>query len=278
MGCVGAWSLHPVQIDIAKKVFSPDPEEVAFAKKVIEAIPDGRGVHMIDGKMQDDATWKQCKVMVDLAEMLAAQGPRAGGGVRARASAAVGSAPHEVLRIRVARDPRARASPSPTSASPPTAEEARAVAERIGGPVVIKSQVLTGGRMKAGGVQVRRHARGGRSSTPTTSSQLEIGGHMPRGVLVDAKAEVKQEYYAGVVWDGMRKQPVLIFSDMGGIDIEEVAEEQPDHVGRGHFSTILPFMDFMAKDVIASTGVTGRRSTGSRRSSPGSRGCSSSTT
>jgi malyl-CoA/(S)-citramalyl-CoA lyase len=75
LGCVGAWSLHPVQIDIAKKVFSPDPEEVAFAKKVIEAIPDGRGVHMIDGKMQDDATWKQCRVMVDLAEMLARKDP-----------------------------------------------------------------------------------------------------------------------------------------------------------------------------------------------------------
>jgi malyl-CoA/(S)-citramalyl-CoA lyase len=75
MGCVGTWSLHPVQIGIAKKVFSPPPEEVAFAKKVLEAIPDGRGVHMIDGKMQDDATWKQCKVMVELAEMLAAKDP-----------------------------------------------------------------------------------------------------------------------------------------------------------------------------------------------------------
>jgi malyl-CoA/(S)-citramalyl-CoA lyase len=75
MGCVGAWSLHPVQIDIAKKVFSPDPDEVIFAKKVIEAIPDGRGVHMIDGKMQDDATWKQCQVMVQLAEMLAKKDP-----------------------------------------------------------------------------------------------------------------------------------------------------------------------------------------------------------
>jgi malyl-CoA/(S)-citramalyl-CoA lyase len=75
MGCVGAWSLHPVQIDIAKKVFSPEPEEVKFAKKVIESIPDGRGVHMIDGKMQDDATWKQSKVMVDLAEMLARKDP-----------------------------------------------------------------------------------------------------------------------------------------------------------------------------------------------------------
>jgi malyl-CoA/(S)-citramalyl-CoA lyase len=75
LGCVGAWSLHPVQIDIAKKVFSPDPDEVRFAKKVLEAIPDGQGVHMIDGKMQDDATWKQSKVMVDLAEMLARKDP-----------------------------------------------------------------------------------------------------------------------------------------------------------------------------------------------------------
>ena len=75
LGCVGAWSLHPVQIEIAKKVFSPPPDEVLFAKKVLEAIPDGKGVHMIDGKMQDDATWKQCKVMVDLAEMLAQKDP-----------------------------------------------------------------------------------------------------------------------------------------------------------------------------------------------------------
>jgi len=75
LGCVGAWSLHPVQIAIAKKVFSPDPAEVLFAKKVLEAIPDGRGVHMIDGKMQDDATWKQCQVMVSLARMLADRDP-----------------------------------------------------------------------------------------------------------------------------------------------------------------------------------------------------------
>jgi malyl-CoA/(S)-citramalyl-CoA lyase len=75
LGCVGAWSLHPVQIEIAKRVFSPDPDEVRFALKVLEAIPDGRGVHMIDGKMQDDATWKQSKVMVELAEMLAAKDP-----------------------------------------------------------------------------------------------------------------------------------------------------------------------------------------------------------
>ena len=75
LGCVGAWTLHPNQVPIAKRVFSPEPAEVAFAKKVIEAIPDGRGVHMIDGKMQDDATYKQCKVIVELADALTARDP-----------------------------------------------------------------------------------------------------------------------------------------------------------------------------------------------------------
>ncbi|MCA9532997.1 MAG: CoA ester lyase [Myxococcales bacterium] len=70
LGCVGAWSLHPVQIGIAKKVFSPPVDEVLWAKRVIAEMGDGTGAVMIDGKMQDDATVKQCKVMVDLATML----------------------------------------------------------------------------------------------------------------------------------------------------------------------------------------------------------------
>ena len=75
MGCLGAWSLHPTQIDIAKRVFSPDPNEVAFAKKILDAMPDGTGAVMIDGKMQDDATWKQAKVIVDLAKLVASKDP-----------------------------------------------------------------------------------------------------------------------------------------------------------------------------------------------------------
>ena len=71
LGCAGAWSLHPSQIAIAKKVFSPDPAEVAFARRVLEAMPDGAGAVMIDGRMQDDATWKQAKVIVDLARQVA---------------------------------------------------------------------------------------------------------------------------------------------------------------------------------------------------------------
>jgi malyl-CoA/(S)-citramalyl-CoA lyase len=78
MGCAGAWSLHPSQIDIAKTVFSPDPDEVAFAMKIIAAMPDGAGAAMIDGKMQDDATWKQAKVLLDLAKLVAAKDPQMG--------------------------------------------------------------------------------------------------------------------------------------------------------------------------------------------------------
>ena len=75
LGCVGAWSLHPVQIDIAKRVFSPAPADVAWARQVIEAMGDGTGAVMIDGKMQDDATVKQCQVVVELADALAARDP-----------------------------------------------------------------------------------------------------------------------------------------------------------------------------------------------------------
>src|SRR6188472_872348 len=89
-----------------------------------------------------------------------------------------------------------------------TPEEARTIAARIGGPTVVKSQVLTGGRMKAGGVKF--------ADTPDEAAdyaeailELEINGHLPRGVLVDPKAEVAQEYYAGVIWDGTTKRPMM---------------------------------------------------------------------
>ncbi len=73
LGCAGAWTLHPSQIAIAKRVFSPDPAEVAFACKILAAMPDGSGAVMIDGKMQDDATWKQARVIVELAKQVAAK-------------------------------------------------------------------------------------------------------------------------------------------------------------------------------------------------------------
>src|SRR5437870_10518098 len=137
-----------------------------------------------------------------------------------------------------------------------TAAEAAEIAREIAGPVVLKSQVLTGGRMKAGGVKF--------ADTPAAAEAagreifaLRIKGQEPRGVLVEQRAPVAQEYFAAVTWDGRRKLPVIVFSDMGGIDIEEVAERHPEHVSRTHLSTLLPFSPYTAKEAIAAVGVTG---------------------
>jgi len=135
-------------------------------------------------------------------------------------------------------------------------DEARSIAAGIGGPVVLKSQVLSGGRMKAGAVQF--------ADTPDEAAALfdeimpiVVNGQRARSVLVESKSPIAQEYYVGVTWDGRRKLPVLIFSDMGGIDIEQVAEEHPDHVSKTHFSTLLPTTPRLAKEGISATGVSG---------------------
>jgi succinyl-CoA synthetase beta subunit/citryl-CoA synthetase large subunit len=137
-----------------------------------------------------------------------------------------------------------------------TADDARRIAAELGGPVVLKSQVLSGGRMKAGAVQF--------ADTPAAAAQrfeqilpIVVNGQKARAVLVEEKSTVSQEYYVGVTWDGRAKLPVVIFSDMGGIDVEEVAEKHPQHVSKSHVSTILPFTPHVAKQAIAATGVTG---------------------
>ncbi len=137
-----------------------------------------------------------------------------------------------------------------------TAAEAKAIAAEIGRAVVLKSQVLTGGRMKAGGVKFADNPADAEKAADAIL-KLEINGQKPRGVLVEERAPVKQEYFAAVTWDGRRKLPVIIFSDMGGIDIEEVAEKHPEHVSRVHFSTLVPFSPYKAKEAIAATGVSG---------------------
>jgi succinyl-CoA synthetase beta subunit len=153
------------------------------------------------------------------------------------------------------------------------APEARAAAERIGGSVVIKSQVLTGGRMKAGGVkfadspeEAERHA--------AAILELEINGHMPRGVLVDPKLEVEQEYYAGVVWDGTAKRPLMLFSDMGGIDIEEVAERHPTTSAAATSPPCCRCPIFRPSRRLQRRASAARHSTGPPPSWPGLRGCS----
>jgi succinyl-CoA synthetase beta subunit len=137
-----------------------------------------------------------------------------------------------------------------------TAAEAKQIAAEVAAPVVLKSMVLTGGRMKAGGVKF--------ADTPAEAEtaaeailKLEIKGQKPRGVLVEQKVPIAKEYFVAVTWDGRRKLPVIVFSDMGGIDIEEVAETHPEHVSRTHLSTLTPFQPYKAKEAIAAVGVTG---------------------
>jgi succinyl-CoA synthetase beta subunit/citryl-CoA synthetase large subunit len=137
-----------------------------------------------------------------------------------------------------------------------TPEEAEAAAASIDGPVVLKSQVLSGGRMKAGGVKF--------ADTPAEAKEaaaaileLPINGQQPMGVLVEERRAIAQEYYAAVTWDARAKKPVIIFSDMGGIDIEEVAEQHPEHLSRTNFSNLRPFSDYIAKVAVSKTGVTG---------------------
>src|SRR5207237_1364669 len=122
--------------------------------------------------------------------------------------------------------------------------------------VVLKPQVLTGGRMKAGGVKFADTPDAAEAAARAILA-LEIRGQRPRGVLVEERAPVVHEYFAAVTWDGRRKLPVLIFSDMGGIDIAEVAERHPEHVGQVHGSTLLPFTPYTAKEAIAAVGVSG---------------------
>jgi succinyl-CoA synthetase beta subunit/citryl-CoA synthetase large subunit len=137
-----------------------------------------------------------------------------------------------------------------------SAGEARGAAEALGGPVVLKSQVLSGGRMKAGAVRFA-DAPADAAAAFDAILPIEVGGQKARAVLVEEKSAVAQEYFASVTWDGRRKLPVLLFSDMGGIDIEEVAERHPEHLSRTHFSTILPLTPRIAKEAVSAVGVGG---------------------
>jgi len=144
----------------------------------------------------------------------------------------------------------------PQGGTAATPEAAAELAADVGGAVVLKSQVLSGGRMKAGGVKFADTPEEAKAAAEAILA-LEIGGQLPRCVLVEAKAAVAKEYFAAVTYDALAKLPVMIFSDMGGIDIEQVAEEHPEHIARAHLSTLTPFSEFKAKEMVASLGIGG---------------------
>jgi succinyl-CoA synthetase beta subunit len=154
--------------------------------------------------------------------------------------------------------------PIPKSMFCRTAEEVLSAANKIGGSVVLKSQVLSGGRMKAGGI---RFAISGDEAAAAAIDifALSISGNKPVGILVEERIEVEQEYYAAVTYDGRAKRPLVIFSDMGGIDIEQVAEDHPEHISRTHFSALGNFPDYVAKNAVADVGIAGSELNGLTR-------------
>jgi len=137
-----------------------------------------------------------------------------------------------------------------------TVEEVREAATQIGFPVVLKSQVRSGGRMKVGGVKFA-NSFDELEAAASDILKLKIRGKSSVGILVESKGNVQQEYYLGVTYDAAAKLPVAIFSDLGGIDIEEAAKQNPERVAKSHLSVLLPFSDFQAKQLVSGVGITG---------------------
>jgi len=140
--------------------------------------------------------------------------------------------------------------PIPKGSVAATAQEARQVAEELGGRVVIKSQVLVGGRGKAGGIRLAK--------TPKEAEDLaaqilamEIKGLPVRKVLVDEAAQIEKEIYLGITNDRAARKPVMMASSAGGVDIEEVAAKTPEKIIKVHIDPLLGLRDYQARDIAA---------------------------
>jgi succinyl-CoA synthetase beta subunit len=136
-----------------------------------------------------------------------------------------------------------------------TPEEARAAAEELGGPVVVKAQVLTGGRGKAGGVKL--------ADDPADAEQkardilgLDIRGHVVEKVWIEQASEIEKEYYLSITFDRGAKQPLFMFTTQGGVEIEEVAEKNPDALVRLHVDALEGFQPWIARRLVYGAGVT----------------------
>jgi succinyl-CoA synthetase beta subunit len=119
-----------------------------------------------------------------------------------------------------------------------TPEEARRAAERFGGSVAVKAQVLTGGRGKAGGIKVVRSPEEAESAAEQILG-MDIRGHVVRQLLIEAGADIEEEMYLSVTVDRAAKKPLILFSTEGGVDIEEVAERNPEAIVRLHVDPLL---------------------------------------
>jgi succinyl-CoA synthetase beta subunit len=138
--------------------------------------------------------------------------------------------------------------PIPKGRVAATASEARQIAEELGGRVVIKSQVLVGGRGKAGGIRVAKTSREAEEAA-TAILAMEIKGLPVRKVLVDVAANIDQEIYLGITNDRAARRPVMMASAAGGVEIEEVARTTPEKIIKVHIDPLLGLRDYQARDV-----------------------------
>jgi succinyl-CoA synthetase beta subunit len=136
-----------------------------------------------------------------------------------------------------------------------TPEEARAAADALGGEVVVKAQVLTGGRGKAGGIKL--------AATPDEAEAraseilgLDIRGHVVKRLWIEGASEIAKEYYLSVTFDRGEKKPLFMLTTQGGVDIEEVAETNPEALARLHVDPLVGFQPFQARWLCFRAGIS----------------------
>jgi succinyl-CoA synthetase beta subunit len=135
-----------------------------------------------------------------------------------------------------------------------TPEEARAAAEQIGGQVVVKAQVLTGGRGKAGGVKLANDPSDAEAKARDILG-LDINGHVVRKVWIESASEIAKEYYLSITFDRGAKKPLFMLTTEGGVEIEQVAEENPDALARLHVDALEGFQPYQARRLIYAAGI-----------------------
>jgi succinyl-CoA synthetase beta subunit len=135
-----------------------------------------------------------------------------------------------------------------------TPDEARAVAEELGGQVVVKAQVLTGGRGKAGGIQLADNPEQAAEKAEAILG-LDIRGHVVRKLWIESASEIRKEYYLSVTFDRGAKQALFMLTKEGGIDIEEVASERPEALARLHVDPLEGFQPYQARRLLYEAGI-----------------------
>lgn len=140
--------------------------------------------------------------------------------------------------------------PIPKGSVAATASEAKQIAEELGGRVVVKSQVLVGGRGKAGGIRLAKSPKEA-EEIATQILSMEIKGLPVRKVLIDEAAHIESEIYLGITNDRAARKPVIMASSEGGVDIEEVARTMPEKIIKVHIDPLLGLRDYQARDLAA---------------------------